>query len=414
MTQTEQDTFTEGGVAAWYLRKRLLQHLCFILFTSVLIFVAHPGTASAPPQPAQLRTYFRQGIEKAFNLDTQGATGIFQRAVELDRENPLGYALLAMAHMFAYEMNFDPNERAQEQESMLLDVDEALSRGQKRIEKSDRNGQVYFAMTLAKIVKIRWAIAQKSYFMTMHETAAIWDYLEKAKAEDPQNFDVYFSMGLLHYHLAHLSAAARFFSSLFITAGNREKGLQELELAAQKGDLLKELAQAELVSVYGSFEEQPTKALPIARELKEKFPRNYNFAFALANIYSELHRFTEAFAIAGEIERGIQAGRPPFAPQLLPRYHHLMGRILFNQGEYARAEEFFRKALVDVSAYNARTRVSAFVRLGMIRDIRREREKAEEYYSRALEVEGGEGFARAEAEKYLATPYAPRARVPIP
>ncbi len=307
----------------------------------MLIFVAHPGTAPAQAQPSQLRINLRQGIEKAFNLETQSATGLFRKAVELDRENPLGYAFLALAHMFAYEMSFEPKERAREQESMLQDVDEALARGQKRIEKNARDGQAYFAMTLAKIVKIRWAIAQKRYFTILQETAGIWDYLEKAKAEDPQNYDVYFSMGLLHYHLDHLPAAARFFSSLFITAADHDKGLQELELAAQKGDLLKELAQAELVSVYANFEEQPAKALPIAQELKEKFPRNYNFAFALATILSELQRFTEAFAVAGEIERGIQAGSPPFALQLLPRYYHLMGRILFNQKEYARAEEYF-------------------------------------------------------------------------
>jgi Tfp pilus assembly protein PilF len=385
-----------------------------ILCTAVLIFVAQSGIAAAQAQPAQLRTYLRQGIEKAFNLETQSAMALFEKAVELDRENPLGYAFLALAHMFASEMSFDPKERAREQESMLRDVDEALARGQKRIDKNARGGRAYFAVTLAKIVKIRWAIASKSYFRIMQETAGIWDLLEKAKAEDPQNYDVYFSIGLLHYHLDHLPAAARLFSSLFIAKADRDKGLQELGLAAQKGDLLKELAQTELVSVYTNFEEQPAKALPIARELKEKFPRNYNIAFALANTLSELHRFTEAFALAGEIERGIQAGSPPFAPQLLPRYYLLMGRILFNQREYPGAADYFQKALADRSAANARTRVSALVRLGMIRDIRGEREKAEEYYSRALEVEGGEGIARTEAGKYLTTPYTPRSGAPIP
>jgi len=33
---------------------------------------------------------------------------------------------------------------------------------------------------------------------------------------------------LLHYHIDHLPAAARFFSSLFITAADHDKGLQEL------------------------------------------------------------------------------------------------------------------------------------------------------------------------------------------
>ena len=382
--------------------------LCFILCTAMLIFVVHPGIASAQAQPTQLRTYLRQGVEKSFNMESQAALGLFRKAIELDRENPLGYAFLAMARLFNYELSFDPNERVQEQELMLQDVDDALVRAQKRIEKNARDGQSYYAMILAKIIKIRWAIAQKSYLTVFHEAAAVWDYLEKAKAADPQNFDIYFPIGLLHYHLDHLPAAARFVSALFITRADHDKGLQELELAAQKGDLLKELAQSELVSVYINYEGQPAKALAIVRELKEKFPRNYNFAFAMANALAELQRFTEAFAVAGEIERGIQAGSPPFAPQLLPRYYHVMGRILFNQREYPRAEEYFQKALADTSVTNARTRVSSLVRLGMIRDVRGERGKAKEFYSRALEIEGGEGVARTEAEKYRATPYVPR------
>ena len=50
------------------------------------------------------------------------------------------------------------------------------------------------------------------------------------------------------------------------------------------------------------------------KELKEKFPQNYNFSFALANTFADLHRFKEAFVIAREIENGIHAGKPPFSP----------------------------------------------------------------------------------------------------
>lgn len=292
---------------------------------------------------------------------------------------------------------------------MLQDIGEALARGLKRIEKNPRDSEAYFAMALAKIVKVRWAIAQKRYVVVAQETSSTWDYLEKVKVEAPQNHDVYFPIGLLHYHLDHLPAVTRLLSSLLITAADRQKGLQELVLAAQKGDLLKELAQAELSSVYTYYEGQPTQALPITLELKKKYPRNYNFSFALANILSELQRFAEAFAVAREIETGIQAGRPPLIPQLQPRLDHLLGRILFNQGEYIRAAEYFQKALITtVSVYNARNRASSLVRLGMIHDIRRERKQAEEYYTRALAVEGGEGIAQTEAKRYLKTPYTPR------
>jgi tetratricopeptide (TPR) repeat protein len=309
-------------------------------------------------------------------------------------------------------MSFDPQARTKDQEFLLKDVEEALGRGLKRIEKNPRDAQTYFAMALAKIVKIRWALSQKRYVVIAQESTHVWSYLEKAKTGDPQNYDVYFPLGLLHYHLDHLPAAARVFSTLLITAADHQKGLRELEIAAQKGDLLRELAQAELSSVYTYFEEQPARALPITRELREKFPRNYNFAFTLATALSELDRAAEALAVAGEIEKGIQTGTPPFVPELQPRFDHLMGRLLFNQGEYARAEERFRKALADTSIANIRIRTSALVRLGMIHDIRRERKQAEEFYTRALAVEGGEGPAQIEARRYLRTPYVPRSKSP--
>jgi tetratricopeptide (TPR) repeat protein len=180
----------------------------------------------------------------------------------------------------------------------------------------------------------------------------------------------------------------------------------------QKGDLLRELAQAELSSVYINYEKQPALALAMTLELKERFPRNYNFSFSLAIIFSELGRFDEAYAIARDLEKGIQSGKPPFAPQLQPRYDHLLGRILFNQREYTRAGEYLQKTLKDAAPYNARVRASALLRLGMIHDIRQERKRAEEYYNRALEVEGGEGVAQVDARRYLKTPYVPSSKNP--
>jgi hypothetical protein len=45
--------------------------------------------------------------------------------------------------------------------------------------------------------------------------------------------------------------------------------------------------------------------------------------------------------------------------------------------------------------------------MGMIHDALNEREKAEEYYNRAMAEPGGEGFAQVEARKYLDSPYVP-------
>jgi tetratricopeptide (TPR) repeat protein len=364
-------------------------------------------TSATESQPNQFHSYLRQGIDKAFNLEAASANVYLKKAVELDPDNPTGYAYLAVLSLFSYEMSFELKDRDTNQEALLHYVRETLTRGEKRIEKNPQDNHAYFAMALAKIAKIQWAIHQKRYFIIAQETSNIWDYLEKAKVGNPQNYDVYFLTGILHYHLTHLSGIIRILSSTFITSANRQKGLQELELAARKGDMLKELAQAELSSAYLNFENQQERALPYAQELNKRFPNNYNFSFVLGNTLADLHRFEEAFDIAREIKKNLQTGISPFVHQLQPRYNQLMGRIFFNQGEYDISIEYFQNVLNDTSFYNARTRVWAFVRLGMIHDIRKERKLAEEYYLKALEVEGGEGAAQIEAKKYLKIPFVP-------
>ena len=392
--------------------KRVTAILIAVLCTFVVL--AMPGmdaqAGASSLQTAGMRDTLRQGIDRAFNMDYPGADALFRKAVALDPEDPTGYAFQALNHLFGSEVSFDPKQREASQGSMLRSVGEALLRGEERVAKNPRDGQAYFAMALARTAKFRWALQKKQTFTAAQEVYGLWSCLERAQQEDPENHDSYLLTGLIRYHIDHLPDLSRYLSSLLITQGDRRRGLQDLERAATRGDLLRDLARSELISVYLNFEKQPARALPLARELQKKYPRNYNFSIVMAGILSELHQFREALAIARDLERGIASGRPPFAPQLKPRHDQLLGRIYFNQGDYARAEDYFRRSLMDTSDYNARVRVWSYVRLGMIHDVRNEREQAMDLYSTALKVESGEGIAKVEARQYLKTPYRPAPR----
>jgi hypothetical protein len=364
-----------------------------------------PDPLYASEKRGEIKSYIRQATPLIFNLDEKGGFEWLRKASDLDREDPVPHAFLSAAHLFFYETSFEEKEKRRHQERMLSSAGEALTKGEKTLEKNPRDGEAGLAVAMAKLTKARWYIIQKRYFAMAQETQGIWDYLEKARELQPENYDTYFPMGLLHYHIGHLPGFTRFLSSLFITSGDLQKGLQELEWAAQKGDLLKELAQSELVTAYSYFERAPEKALPLAQELKQRFPRNYNFSFALANVLTELGRNDQAFALAREIDQGIRSGTPPFRPELRPRYHLLLGRIHFNRGEYEPAAENFKMILQDKTPYNIRVRIWAWVRLGMIHDVRKERQQAIEHYEKALEMEGGEGLAQVTAKQYLKSPY---------
>ena len=374
-----------------------------LLLISMPVFAA--DTRVTELRVSSFQSNLLQGISKSFNLEAAAADALLKKAIDLEPDNPTGYALEAMLHLFAYEMCFSLEQRQKEKDAIYYFSEEALARGEKRIAKHPKDSQAYLAIALAKIAKVNWAIKEKRYLVMAHETANIWGYLETAKSIDPNNYDVDFLMGLMHYHIDHFAGMTGVLSSWLITEGNRQKGLTEIQTAAQKGYLLREMAQAELVSVYLNYEKQPVKALPILQDLRYKFPNNYNFQFTYGVALLELRRFAEAEAIAAQLEQNISAGTPPFVPQLQPRYYQLMGRIHFKRGEYGRSESYFQKAILDKSFYNFRTQARSLLYLGMIHDIRLERGYAEDYYQRVLQLEGAEGAAKVDAKGYLKTPY---------
>ena len=386
---------------------------CLLLPWVVFLAWVHPFPQLWAQEPLkdEIQTFLRRGVEKGLNLSEQEAVAELTKALELDRKSPVAYAYLAMAYLFFYETGLDEKEKKKNEISLLRAVEDAQTLAEKRLEENPRNADACFSLAIARMVKNRWEILHRNYFRAFREAQAVWDLLEKTLDLDPRNYDVYYPMGVLHYHLAQLSGITRWITSLFITAGDRERGLREFKTAYEKGRLMRDLAASNLVSAYAGYEKQPALALPLAKTLKEKYPDNYNFSFALVNIYSDLGRYEEAMAVAGEIGNEIKAGRPPYRKELWPRYQQSLGKISLDRGEYEKAAEYFKQTLKDTAPYNNRVRAWALVRLGMIHDARKERKQAEEYYRKALEVEGTAGTAQQRAaQEYLETPYSPPVR----
>lgn len=385
--------------------KKILLMIFLPFFLSVPVFGADPR---APiPSADGYQTCLLQAVHESFNLNEDKADKLLTQAIGLDPDNPTAYALDAMLHLFAYEMCFTTEQQQKEKNAIFRYSQEAIVRGEKRIARFPKDSQAYLAMALGKVAKVFWAFKEKRYLTMAQETSNVWNDLEAAKAADRTHYDVDFPMGLLHYHIDQYRGPAGALSAWLITEGNRTQGLAEMQTAAQKGYLLRDIARSQLALVYQFYEKQPDKALPILEALCKKYPDNYNFYLNYGLALSEMGRFEEAQAVAAAFEKNMKAGKPPYAPELQPRYDYLMGRIHFAKSEFGRSESFLHKAIADQAFYNLRTRAKALLYIGMIHDIRRERKYAEDYYQRVLDINGADLMTRQEASRYLKTAYRP-------
>ncbi len=84
----------------------------FFIVSLFVFFFSIPRLFQRPnPSRSKLKHFLQRGIEKGLHLDEKAAVAELMKAIELDRENPMGYAYLAMAYLFFYETAFEEKEK---------------------------------------------------------------------------------------------------------------------------------------------------------------------------------------------------------------------------------------------------------------------------------------------------------------
>ena len=156
--------------------------------------------------------------------------------------------------------------------------------------------------------------------------------------------------------------------------------------------------------IMGNIEDRYEEAVIYGRRLVAAYPDNPELYFPYANALSETGDHDGAHAVAAVLKLKMDEGLPYFDGAIAARYHHLMGKLLMDEGRYREAAKELTLALVVTDKNYAWVRPLALARLGMIEDVSGNREKAIDYYRRAIDT-GIEGAGRELSKKYLAARY---------
>ena len=146
-------------------------------------------------------------------------------------------------------------------------------------------GEAWFYLAGAYAPLSQWRVLRGARVAAARDGKRIKDALERALALDSRLQDAWFGIGLYHYYADIAPAALKVLRFLLLLpGGDRVQGLQEMERARTRVELLRGEADYQLHWLYLWYEEQPLRALDLLRSLDERYPTNPLFLQRIADV----------------------------------------------------------------------------------------------------------------------------------
>jgi tetratricopeptide (TPR) repeat protein len=191
----------------------------------------------------------------------------------------------------------------------------AVAANERWTRREPNRGEAWFYLAGSYAPLVQWRVLRGERVAAARDGKKIKDALERALQLDPALDDAYFGIGLYHYYADVAPTAAKLLRwLLFLPGGDRVKGLQEMLQARQRGVLLNGEADYQLHLIYLWYEQQPTRALELLRDLDSRYPTNPIFIQRIAVVEDEYRHDRPASALAWQtlLDRA-RAGRVPDA-----------------------------------------------------------------------------------------------------
>ena len=239
--------------------------------------------------------------------------------------------------------------------------------------------------------RVQWRALRGERLAAARDGARIKEALERALALDSGMTDAYFGLGLYHYYADVAPSALKVLRwLLLLPGGDRVKGLQQMAIARQSGQLFRSEADYQLHVVYLWYEKDYGRAIELLQDLQERHPHNPHFAQAVAEIQdfyvdetsaslaswealleaADRHQVAEPamarasakLGIASQLDqlsqseaaiaqlRDLIAERPQAPAGVIPRAHYQLGLALEHAGRRAEAADAYRDAIATADA----------------------------------------------------------------
>ncbi len=340
-----------------------------------------------------------KGIHLIYDRRFPEAEKIFREVVARSPDLPAGYFYLAMVSWSELAAGFwAPGNVAEFKKR----IDAAIEKAETRIEETggDSYDFFYFGGALGfkgrfELMKGRWL---SSYFLARDAI----DALKICQEMDPANKDVLLGLGTFDYYTARLSGLLGFITSLMLHKGDIKRGLERLNIAAREATFSSIETKSLLLHIYLFMEEDYEKALPLSRELSNRFPHNPHFPILKGVTFIRMRKDEGYRKTVEEMRRKGLAGKDAKSAAVWERRALYVETIhdLYND-RFSQAREKIDLLLASADPENDPGMIAwPILKKGMSYELEGDKKMARKYYDRVLQMENASG-AQFLAERYM-------------
>lgn len=393
-----------------------------VVRAGLLMVVAAVGRAQST-YPLNLDPVVREGFQRFYNLDYDGAMQRFEAVQKNHPNDPMANAYVLMDTIFrelyrqdlldttyyAHENFLSSGHKAQIPEEARRRIeqltDTAVGEADARIRANPNDKDAYFARGYARGMHAAFTtLADHSYAGAARQGLASRNDSEQVLKLDPNYTDAKMAVGIQQFAVASLPRFVRLLVGIAGIGGNKEDGLTLLRESAAHGTATRVESQTAL-SLFLRHDRRYAEAYAVAKGLAQQYPHDYLFRLEEANLKKDAGHGPEAIALYQKVL--MDAAKPGFYAE--PR----LQLAWFGLADTQRGQGDVQDAAISYLSASKQPNCSDWMRkraelnAGMMLDVLHRREEAVAHYQLAA-AGGGDQSQAGEARKYLKSPYTGR------
>jgi len=246
-------------------------------------------------------------ITRMYDFDFPGSHQILDRYIAAHPAEPLPYGFRASAYLFSeldrlgiLESEFlsDDEKIAEKKKKMdpdaetrrkfLQAVSDTESRALSALKTDPNDKDALFSLCVAQGVSTDYmAFVEKRQIASLSLAKKSNTNAQKLLKLDPKFYDAYLTTGVSEYMLGSLPFFVRWFVRFDNVDGNKQKGIERLEMVSREGHFFRPFSKI-LLGIIALREKRPRDAQRLLAELSREFPGNPLFRKELAKVTVKL------------------------------------------------------------------------------------------------------------------------------